>query len=147
MHVSRRQEIVEHARGWLQTKWRHQGRSKTGIDCAGLIVQVGKELALLDPSVDVLDYGRRTQGPELLNHLKRNLCESRVADIKDGSIVSFRSPKFPCHIGILSTKHGIRHIIHASIPHRRVVEEHYINEFPATITHCFEYCGVDQWLN
>lgn len=42
-----RQHIVNTARGWLDVRYRHQGRTKEkGVDCVGLIIGVGAELGL-----------------------------------------------------------------------------------------------------
>lgn len=42
-----RQHIVDTARGWLDIRYRHQGRSKEkGVDCVGLIIGVGEEIGL-----------------------------------------------------------------------------------------------------
>lgn len=139
----KREQIVEVARSWVDTKFRHQGRTADGIDCAGLIVQVGIGVQLLDPSCDVLNYGRREHGVEFLKHLRASFDISRVADLQIASVAVFRIPRFPCHVGIISKKHGHLHVIHGSLLHRRVVEEPYANEWPETITHCFEFRGVD----
>ena len=40
--------IVAAARSWLGVPWRHQGRARQGIDCAGLVVLVGRGLGLTD---------------------------------------------------------------------------------------------------
>ena len=36
--------IVAAARTWLGVPWRHQGRTRQGVDCAGLVVLVGRGL-------------------------------------------------------------------------------------------------------
>jgi cell wall-associated NlpC family hydrolase len=35
--------IVSAARSWLGVPWRHQGRTRQGVDCAGLVVLVGRK--------------------------------------------------------------------------------------------------------
>ena len=55
--------IIAAARSWLGVPWRHQGRTRQGVHCAGLVVLVGRELGLAD--YDTHAYGRRTRGPGL----------------------------------------------------------------------------------
>ena len=43
-----RTDIVAAARGWLGVPWRHQGRSRAGVDCVGLVVVVCRSLGLSD---------------------------------------------------------------------------------------------------
>ena len=52
-------EIVEYARTWLGTKWRHQGRSKQGIDCIGLIIRTAEEFGF--QYEDSTGYARGTK--------------------------------------------------------------------------------------
>jgi cell wall-associated NlpC family hydrolase len=40
--------IIAAARSWLGVPWRHQGRTRQGVDCAGLVVLVGRGLGLDD---------------------------------------------------------------------------------------------------
>jgi cell wall-associated NlpC family hydrolase len=59
-----RTDIVAAARTYLGVPWRHQGRTRAGLDCAGLIVMVARDLALSD--YDSTAYGRRAQGHAFL---------------------------------------------------------------------------------
>lgn len=104
---------------------------------------VGRNLGLVDETADVFDYGRRTHGPEFINHLKKHLIQSRVVDLTVGSVLSFRVPRFSCHIGIVTEKNGALYIVHGSLLHRKVWEEPYANEWPGLVTHCFEFPGVE----
>ena len=60
--------IVAAARSWLGVPWRHQGRTRQGVDCAGLVVLVGRELGLAD--YDTTAYGRRPEGQGFVEHFR-----------------------------------------------------------------------------
>jgi len=112
---------VEEARAWLGTPWRHQGRTKHGIDCAGLVILVGKNLGLIN--YDTTDYQRRTHSTQFLKHFKAHLTQKPVMDAAPGDVLLFRDSAFPCHSTIVSEKDGELTIIHAHALRRMVVEE------------------------
>ena len=67
-----REDIVQEAREWVGTPWRHQGRLKgVSSDCAGLVMGVGIKLGLIviaknDPMYRHFDgYGHQPR-PELM---------------------------------------------------------------------------------
>ena len=112
--------IVETAREWIGTRWLHQGRSKEGVDCVGLIICVGQELCM--PIVDFKHYSRR---PTAINFMDK-FEESggiRIAhnQARDGDVAVYAQYGYPCHCGIISDKG----VIHAFMPHKRVVEEKF----------------------
>ena len=63
--------IVAEARTWLGVPWRHQGRSRAGVDCAGLVVLVARALELADH--DSTAYGRRAQGQGFVEHFRGHM--------------------------------------------------------------------------
>lgn len=40
--------IVEQARTWIGVPFLHQGRTRIGVDCLGLVIAVGQELGMVD---------------------------------------------------------------------------------------------------
>ena len=42
--VTTSDEVVREARTWVGVPFRHQGRSRSGVDCGGIIVVVLREL-------------------------------------------------------------------------------------------------------
>lgn len=133
-----RSKIVEEARSWLGVRWRHQGRTRHGVDCAGLVVQVGKALGLTE--FDMTNYGRR---PDSMNFAKffvdGGAVSKSVAAALPGDILLFRDGYFPCHCGIL-TPDGT--FVHAFATRRAVVEDPLDPGWLAKRTHCFSYGGV-----
>ena len=117
-----RQMVVSAARGWLNTRWRHQGRTREGIDCIGLPVVVCKALGL--SNYDVTTYGREPDSAAFLPHfVAGGGVRVNPKDQKDGDVAVFHQRGYPCHCGILATWRGQRSVIHSSMKERRVVEE------------------------
>ena len=112
--------VVEAARGWLGTPYRHQASLKgEGADCLGLVRGVWREVAGEEPealppySPDWAEVG----GEELLlGAARRWLVEVSVSEAKPGDVLLFRmSPGAPVkHCAILSAAVGVESkIIHA----------------------------------
>lgn len=118
-----RTEVINTARTWIGTRWRHQGRVKgIGVDCIGLIVGVARELGL--SLFDTTQYRPIPDGVRL-----RAQCEelmTRVTDREplpgDVCLMQFKGP--PQHLGFVSTLDGRPSLIHAYVQDRKVVE-HY----------------------
>ncbi len=120
MH-SRSTDIVAAARSWLGVKWRHQGRTRRGIDCAGLVVLVGRELGIA--TYDCTTYGRHALGYDFLRHFAAGMTRIPLEAVAPGDVLVFKDPAagaYPCHCGIVS---DAQHMIHAFARWRRVVED------------------------
>lgn len=121
--MATRADIVAAARSWEGVRWHHQGRNREGgVDCLGLPVMVARELGL--STYDIANYPREPNVETFLPHFIAAGC-ARInpRDARDGDIVTFRQRARPCHVGIFTEKHGVRHVIHASRSHGKVVEE------------------------
>lgn len=142
-----RNDIVETARGWLGTKFHHQGRVKAtkahsgGCDCIGLIVGVTKDLEMdsniFDPvtnrklplyKFDYNNYPKLPDGNMLRNALANCLEEITLDEVNEGDVILFRFEDEPQHVGIVSKyKSGGLGIIHCYASARKVVE-HRLDE-------------------
>jgi hypothetical protein len=138
--MTTRETIVQTARQWKGVKWRHQGRSRLGIDCAGLIACVAAELNEFHH--DVTNYPRRSHSTTFLAHFKAHMNEKRVDRLYIGDVGIFAEPRFPCHCGIISEKYGVFYLIHAHISRRKVVEERLAPFWLDKLTNVFEFPGV-----
>lgn len=111
------EQLVANSREWVGTKFVHQGRSRFGCDCLGLIAA---DLAELGSRVLLnhlpKNYGRNPQS--LLIDGLTNLC--RTIDLEPGALVLFQFPKaeFPSHAAIYTGES----IIHAFQSEGKVVE-------------------------
>lgn len=112
--------IVEAARGWIGTPYRHQGgRKGVGCDCLGLVRGVYAEVtgtATEAPGPYAPDWAERSGTDRLMLAAQRH-CGAAVAlnQARPGDIVLFRwrDGVMAKHAGILS---GAEHFIHAYEP-------------------------------
>ncbi len=133
---------MEETRTWLGVPWRHQGRRRSGIDCAGLPAVVAASLGLSD--YDHVNYPRRPDGT-FLRFFERGGCV-RISprDADEGDVLIFSNSGTVTHCGIRSTHHGQPAVIHAYARRRMVVEETL--EAAASVvgrpTHAYRMPGV-----
>ncbi|GIX11751.1 C40 family peptidase [Elioraea sp.] len=131
------ERIVAEARTWLGVPWRHQGRSRAGIDCVGLVVQVARALDLSD--YDHTAYGRRAQGLGLVEHFRANMDGVAIPEARPGDVLVFADQAYPCHCGFLSERLDHPHLIHAHALRRKVIEEPYAGEWLAKVKFAFRF--------
>ena len=126
-------DIVAVARGWLGTKFHHQGRVKgVGVDCIGLLVGVVRELGV--NVEDRTDYGRQPHNGELEKALLDHLTPCQM---KAGAVALFRISKEPQHVGIITEYNNGFGLIHAYAQARKVVEHNLDNWWNERLTQCF----------
>ena len=82
--------LVAQARSYLGVPWRHQGRTRAGIDCAGLVVLVARDLGLTD--YDSTAYGRRAQGQGFVEHFRSQMDGVAVTEARGSDVLVFASP-------------------------------------------------------
>lgn len=128
-----RQRIISEARTWIGAPFRHQGRGRQGVDCAGLVVLVGQACGVLG---DVPAAARAY--PPLPNprHIEQLLesCGHRVQAPRPGDVVWFGHRYATTHMGIWTG----RTVIHADGIIGRVVA-HKLGE---PVRAAFRYPGV-----
>jgi cell wall-associated NlpC family hydrolase len=123
------QDIITVARRWMGVPFVHQGRSRTGVDCLGLLMMVAEELGLqgrdgaLLTTHDCCEYGKVPDGVRLQSRLQRVLYP-RVGDaVQQADVVLCRIDAMPQHVAIIGNYvYGGLSIIHAYAPARKVVE-------------------------
>lgn len=129
--------IVAEARTWLGVPWRHQGRSRTGVDCAGLVVQVARALELAD--YDTTAYSRRPQGQGFVAHFQGQMDGVAIPQAQAGDVLIFADQAYPCHCGFLTEWRDRPHLLHAHATRRQVIEEPYTGEWPAKVKFAFRF--------
>jgi cell wall-associated NlpC family hydrolase len=115
------QALADCARTWVGVPFRHQGRTRNGVDCAGLVIGVLRECnALPRDFQDVPAYGRAPQA--VLAELVTALTVQADAPAP-GVIVLIRWPgeRFASHVGLCTGAN----LVHAYMRARRVVEHGY----------------------
>ena len=135
-------DIITAARTYLGVPWRHQGRGRRGLDCAGLIVRVARDLGLSD--YDATGYRRHAQGQSFVEHFRRNMDQLPVPNMRPGDVLVFADAAYPCHAAIVAEKYGRPSIVHAHATRRKVVEELYAAEWPDKVKFCFRFRGLSE---
>ena len=130
-------ELLHAARAWIGVKFVHQGRRKDiGIDCIGLIIEVCREVGLVDAAGlptgwNHTGYGRlpESYGPTqaLLRYFTR--VEPRHT-MRPGDVALFRTTLGqPAHMGWVGDAGAPWSLIHAyaakTIPQARVQEHRF----------------------
>jgi cell wall-associated NlpC family hydrolase len=126
--------IVAAARGWLGTRFHHQGRLKKsathkgGVDCLGLLVGIAADLNLQDSNgnplmlYDETSYPHNPDSKQLIKRLSELLQSIPHEQMDSGDILLLDVQGSPQHLAIVSSKDGTYHIIHAYAPAKAVVE-------------------------
>lgn len=134
--------LVEAARSYLGTRFRHRGRSASFVDCAGLGWRIYH-----DCGVDLPDH--RLYGPEphkdgLLTHMTAALGEPvavapvRATDLQLGDVVLMRFEVAPHHVGIIADYVlGGFSLIDADGMLGKVTERRLSEKYLNRITHVF----------
>lgn len=115
-----RVQIILEARSWIGVAYQHQGRSRAGIDCLGLLRMVADKLAF-DP-YDETDYSVNPSGYRMQRVLGEHLMRIPYPESREADILHMATAKEPQHLAIISNEYP-RRIIHASAIHGRVIEQ------------------------
>lgn len=113
------EQFVEAARAYLGAPWLHQGRSRQGIDCVGLLICAAADCGIIEPTPDLQTYNREGDGVQM-PALLREYCVllREEAGFEPGDIVSIKYVEHPQHLVIVTrpTRWGPM-IIHADSNH------------------------------
>lgn len=116
-----REEIIAEARGWIGVPWLHQGRTRIGIDCAGIVVVVHQAFGL--PVYDEFGYQRRPQGAGFLRPFRRGMDQKPINSVMPADVFVFRDGGNSCHAAFVGYRGDQLTIIHSHAGRRKVVEE------------------------
>lgn len=118
-------QFIAEARKLVGIKFVHQGRTKHGVDCLGLLAlstqNAGFDLAAYFGVKDVTNYGLAPD-PRMLENTAA-FCK-RIKEPVPGCIMLFRFPgwRVPTHFAVYTER---KSIIHADVKIGRVVEHGY----------------------
>jgi NlpC/P60 family putative phage cell wall peptidase len=139
-----RAQIVNEAREWLGTPWKHQASLKgVGTDCIGLIRGVARAIGIADPfvtgeAIRYLGYGRRPDPTLLLEACDEYLDRGRGAL---GDIIVMRFETEPQHFALVSCLRP-RRMIHAYAQARKVVENGMDALWLSRVVRTYAFRGV-----
>jgi cell wall-associated NlpC family hydrolase len=113
--------VVNEARSYVGTRWVHQGRSRDGIDCAGLVVEVAR--VTHGSTFDVRDYAPQAQDETMLAMCTSLMDRVPLPEIQPGDVVVIRYDN-QRHIAVVGDypAPGALSLIHASSKFGKVVE-------------------------
>ena len=113
-------DLVAIARTWLDVPFRHQGRSRAGVDCGGLLIMVAHDagLNIIPPAT----YSLSPDPQMIADTLQANCIKVPFYDIDPGDVLLFSFAGEPRHVGIASELTGEPAVIHAWAKPGKVVE-------------------------
>ncbi len=114
-------EVVATARSYKGVRFQHQGRTRLGMDCAGLVVRVVHDLDL--STFDTRDYGKLPSGDRMRQVMREQCIELPPgADLVPGLVALMRFDAEPMHVAIVCDHpHGLG-LVHALAASRKVTE-------------------------
>ena len=114
--------VVAAARRYLHVHFVHRGRSRSKLDCVGLVWRAFKDCGVLLPCPS--DYGREPHLPRFMAVINEALGgDVGKRAMQPGDVVTLRTANHPHHLAILGDyRHGGLSMIHASGDHGSVVE-------------------------
>lgn len=140
--MTTRAQFVAEARSHIGEPWLHQGRTRAGLDCLGLVLLTARALGLTE--IDFTGYSM-ANNPQLLfdacdEHMERiALKDAQVADV-----VAISYHGVPHHLAILGDyQHGGLSLIHAlNLWDRKVVEHGLDDGWRRRIVRAYHVPGV-----
>ncbi|MDX2095657.1 MAG: NlpC/P60 family protein [Alphaproteobacteria bacterium] len=125
-------ELIACARQFIGVRFAHQGRTKAGLDCLGLLILTAQTLGLQVAgeevaALDVPHYGTRPDVLLLKEKLDTHLLPVARTALREGDVVLLKVQGVPQHLALLADypMPGELAMIHAYAPARQVVEHRY----------------------
>lgn len=147
----KRQQLLDAARVYLGTPFQHQGRSKHGIDCSGLVIQATGDTGLHPEDVQsqIPRYNARPN-PRYFALMTRWLIEIpfEQAIPADIFLSRYQNRQFPQHMGFITAyPHGLSGLglLHLSplSSVARVVEQPLDQQWKDLILSIWRIPGID----
>lgn len=111
------QDLIAEARTWLGVPFHHQGRVKTGVDCAGVIVVPAQAINL--EVTDQVGYSRTPSGV-LQSEIAKQMTRVKLFDMQPGDVL-LMSWAEPQHLALVTGVNPLI-ILHAFAQAKKVVE-------------------------
>jgi len=136
-------QVVAAARSYMGVRWHHQGRSRAGLDCAGLIICVARDLGLT--AFDVGGYGTSPDGR--MSQILRAQCIAQApgTEPEPAMVAEIRFEREPQHVALIVPYHlGGVALLHAMSRFPRRVTEHRLDaEWRRKIVALYRLPGVE----
>lgn len=138
-----RQRLVDEARTWINTPYRHQGRIKgKACDCGGLII--GTIVNVLEYDSDYIygkRYGRSPDNWNLENYLNDHelFINKQMKDLDIGDLVLCSLNFVPMHVGMISDYDNNHFgIIHCYTTIGKVVEHRFNSMWRSKVVNIYK---------
>lgn len=141
--VITRGDLADAARSLIGTPFHHQGRSRAGVDCAGLIVLAGQLAGIALP--DTIAYGPIPNPAILLDKLQETADQIRACDLVPGDLVCIKwREQEGTHVGIVTRcgADGLALFCHAYQARGAVVEDRLGHLWRKRLHSCWRLRGV-----
>jgi hypothetical protein len=132
--------LAASAREYLGVPFLHQGRSRRGVDCVGLIILAARDLGY--DTRDRTDYHVRLIENQLLNGVLDHCDPIQAPAI--GCIALFELPNHQQHIAIVTNLDPV-YIIHAYAPVKKVCEHNLPPPESGMYVNTQNLLGYYQW--
>lgn len=103
-----RDDIVTAARRWVGVPFRHQGRTRAGVDCLGMVIGVAEEIGARVPARvrEARGYERQPNAGELRAGLDALMVPRARSGAGPGSVLLMAYGRTPQHLGVVTARRG-----------------------------------------
>lgn len=109
------------ARSYMGTPFVHQGRTPgVALDCAGLVICVGKELGCLPADFDMSDYDQEPDKTSIVDACDLHLIRIPREQAQPGDVIVIAWDRWPQHLGIMG--------VYAPAPSHRTLIHAFMRE-------------------
>lgn len=146
--MTTRADIVAEAKAWRGIRWHHQGYSKVGCDCFGLVMGIGLACGISEARewetgpLEFRAYQRQPDARLLLTACARFFDPADRDSIRLADILILGFGRDPMHFSIVSAL-GPLYVIHALSRPGRVVEHRIDPTWNARIMRAYRFRGVE----
>lgn len=138
-----RKDIVEEARTWINTPFKHQMREKgVGCDCIGLILGIAWSFGFTEYDCNNYKPGSVNKD-EIIYQAERLGKRIPKSEMKIGDIVLLNSESLLTHAGILTDyREDMFGIIHAMMSMKAVREHRLSSDWRLNIVRVYQFPGI-----
>ena len=133
------EQFVAEARTWLGVPFRHQGRTRHGVDCIGLVLCVRRAFGPFDPPAARNVRYRRNPQAQLLQGIEGTCIRLQQPEPGCLAMIQWPHQEHAAHVAILTP--GT--IIHAYAKCGQVIETTYGNPWVRWTTSLWRIPGVE----
>lgn len=118
--ADKRAKLVEEARTYKGVRWRHQGRTRQGVDCAGLVAVAARD-AIGFPH-DLTTYERWPHQETVQDYASKWAIRKDKSEAKPGDVFVMVDVEqnWPCHFALVTETEPVLKIIHSMNLGRRI---------------------------